>query len=54
MSLLELSSWRATRKGGGYAAVSYVRPAVESLEDRTATSCTSPWVRSTSTCWAWR
>jgi len=38
LQLLDLSSWRGTRKGAGHAAVAYVRPMVENLEDRTVMS----------------
>jgi len=32
--LIELSGWRGGRKAAGYGAVSYARPAVETLEER--------------------
>jgi len=35
LGLLELSNWRGTRKGTAQAAVAYVRPMVENLEERT-------------------
>jgi len=34
LELLELASWRNTHKGTGRAAVAYVRPTLENLEDR--------------------
>src|SRR5438876_230588 len=39
--LLELESWRGTRRGAGSTAVAYARPALEHLEERAVMSAAS-------------